>query len=197
MSTSQPQRALFKIVLDGDVRKINAESNNDPKTGGGARDIRFSHQLFEPVVVKMFPAVVAAHGTKRDDLEIRVGTLRYYDDAGQSHTQEIQYWPPTDARESEGRIARVPDIPPLAARYFPDGEGAVFYLLIQGFDGAITAHFASEESLRTPGVWNKDIASAILTSLAEAPGNVSARGWVDWTTGTDYIEQRKPRKRGR
>jgi hypothetical protein len=197
MSSSRPQCALFKIVLEGDVRKINAESNNDPKTGGGARDIRFSHRLFEPVVVKMFPTVGAARRTKREDLEIRLGTLRYYDDAGQSHTQEIEYWPPTDARDAEGRIARVPDIPPLAARHFPDDEGAVFYLLIQGSDGTITAHFASEKSLRTPGVWNPWIAESILTSLAEAPGNVSARGWVDWTTGDSYIERRKPRKRGR
>jgi hypothetical protein len=192
----KPERALFKIVLDGDVRKINAESNDAP-TGGGARDIRFSHRLFEPVVVKMFPAVVHAHRTKRDQLDIRVGRLRYYDDAGQPQSKEIEYWPPTDARDSEGRIARVPEIPPFEARFYPQNEGAVFYLLIQGSDGAITAHFASEDSLRKPGVWNKDIANAILTSLAEAPGNVSARGWIDWTTGNSYIERRTPKKRGR
>src|SRR4051812_12730975 len=102
---SQPQRALFKIVLDGDRRKIDAESNNDPKTGGGARDIRFSHRLFEPVTTRMFPTVEIAEGTKRDGLEIRKGRLRYDDDAGDEHVMEIEYWPPTDARDSEGRIA--------------------------------------------------------------------------------------------
>lgn len=197
MSQSQPQRALFKIVLDGDVKKINAESNH-AATGGGPRDIRFSHRLFEPVVVKMFPKVVSAHRTKRSDLDIRLGTLRYYDDAKESHTQPIEYWPPTEAREGEGRIARVPDIPPLAAKNFPKNEGAVFYLLIQGTDGTITAHFASETSLGKPGIWNPWIADSILTSLAEAPKNISARGWVDWTTGNSYVEQRKPtKKRGR
>jgi hypothetical protein len=193
---SQPLRALFKIVLAGDVRKINAESNDAP-TGGGARDIRFSHRLFEPVVVKMFPKVVGAHGTKRAQLAIRVGTLRYYDDKGQSHTKDIEYWPPTDARRGEGRVARVPEIPPLAAKHYPQSQGAVFYLLIQGSDGTITAHFASEQSLRMRGVWNPWVAESILTSLAEAPGNVSARGWVDWPTGKSYIERRRSTKRGR
>jgi hypothetical protein len=192
----KPERALFKIVLEGDVRKINAESNDAP-TGGGARDIRFSHRLFEPVVVKMFPTPGVGTGTKRAGLPIQLGKLRYYDHVGQPQSKEIEYWPPTDSRDSEGRIARVPEIPPLAARFYPQNEGAVFYLLIQGSDGAITAHFASEASLRKPGVWNKDIANAILTSLAEAPGNVSARGWIDWTTGNSYIERRKPKKRGR
>jgi hypothetical protein len=193
---SQPQRALFKIVLDGDRRKINAESNDAP-TGGGARDIRFSHVLFEPVVVKMFPKVERAQGTKRDDLEIRKGRLKYYDDDGDEHGMDIQYWPPTDARDSEGRIARVPDIPPFQARYFPEDEGAVFYLLIQGADGTMTGHFASEDSLLTKGRWNTWVAESILTSLAEAPGNVSARGWLDWTTGESYIERKKPKKRMR
>jgi hypothetical protein len=195
---SQPQRALFKIVLDGDRRKIDAESNNDPKTGGGARDIRFSHRIFEPVTTRMFPTVEIAEGTKRDGLEIRKGRLRYDDDAGDEYVMEIQYWPPTDARDSEGRIARVPDIPPFQARYFPEDEGAVFYLLIQGTDGTMTGHFASEDSLLTKGLWNPWVAEAILTSLAEAPKNVSARGWLDWTTGESYVEKKKPKKkRGR
>jgi hypothetical protein len=191
---SQPQRALFKIVLDGDRRKINAESNDAP-TGGGARDIRFSHRLFEPVVNRMFPTVEAAQGTKRVGLQIRKGRMLYYDDTGYEHTMDIEYWPPTGARESEGRIARVPDIPPFQARYFPEDEGAVFYLLIQGADGTMTGHFASEASLRVKGRWNSWVADAILTSLAEAPKNVSARGWVDWTTGDSYVEKKKPRKK--
>jgi hypothetical protein len=193
---SQPQRALFKIVLDGDRRKIDAESNDSP-TGGGARDIRFSHVLFEPVVNEMFPTVGVAEGTKRAGLKIRKGRLRYDDDHGNEHTMEIEYWPPTDARDSEGRIARVPDIPPFQARYFPENEGTVFYLLIQGADGTMTGHFASEKSLRKKGVWNSWVAESILTSLAEAPKNVSARGWLDWTTGKSYIEQKKPKKKGR
>lgn len=193
---SQPQRALFKIVLDGDRRKIDAESNDAP-TGGGARDIRFSHVLFEPVVTRMFPKVARAQRTKRELLDIRVGRLKYYDDDGDEHGMDVEYWPPTDARESEGRIARVPDIPPLQARYFPEGEGAVFYLFIQGADGIVTAHFASENSLRVKGRWNPWVADAILTSLAEAPRNVSARGWLDWTTGNSYVERKKPKKRTR
>lgn len=192
----QPQRALFKIVLDGDVRKMNAESN-DAKTGGGARDIRFSHQLFAPVVVRMFPTVVPAHRTKREKLDIRVGRLKYFDDAGQELGMNIEYWPPTDARGSEGRIARVPDIPPLAARHFPEDQGAVFYLFIQGADSSLTAHFASEESLRVKGRWNPWVAETILTSLAEAPRNVSARGWLDWSTGKSYFSRRQVKKRGR
>jgi hypothetical protein len=193
---SQPQRALFKIVLPGDLRKINAESNDAP-TGGGARDIRFSDRLFAPVVTKMFPNVTRAQRTKRDFLDIRVGRLRYYADSGGEHAMDIEYWPPTDARDSEGRIARVPDMPPLQAKYFPNGEGEVFYLFIQGADGAMTAHFASEDSLLTKGRWNAWVADTILTALREAPGNVSARGWLDWTTGQRYMSIKQPKKKRR
>lgn len=182
---SSPQRALFKLVLPGDVRKIKAESNDSP-TGGGARDIRFSHTFFKPVVTKMFPAVTNARKTKRTSLKVRVGTLAYFHD-NQRHTMEIQYWPPTDARSSEGRITKVPNMPPFRADQFPKRQGAVFYLFIQGDDGDISAHFASERSLREKGRWDPWVAEALLTALEEAPGNVSPRGWLDWTSGNRYI----------
>jgi hypothetical protein len=186
----QPQRALFKLVLPGDVRKMNAESN-DSRTGGGARDIRFSHIRFEPVVTEMFPTVTHAQKTKRTSLEIRVGQLVHFE-GDEEHRMAIQYWPPTDARGSEGRIARVPDILPLQASHFPEGEGAVFYLFVQGDDGDLTAHFVSEDSLRVSGRWNSWVAETILTALEQAPRNVSARGWIDWTTGERYITEKRP-----
>lgn len=190
---SQPHRALFKIVLTGDLRKINAESNN-ASSGGGARDIRFSHVLFEPVVTKMFPRIVRARKTKRKLLEVRVGRLKYFLQGGEEKMMDIEYWPPTNARGTEGRIGRVPEIPPLQANNFPRNEGAVFYLIIQGVDETLTAHFASESSLRVKGRWNPWVAETILTALQEAPKNVSARGWLDWTTGQRYLTRSKTKK---
>jgi hypothetical protein len=192
---SQPKRALFKIVLPGDIRKINAESNDAP-SGGGARDIRFSHSLFKPVVTKMFPKIVRGRRTKRAGLPIRTGQLSYFED-DEERQMTIEYWPPTDSRDTEGRISRVPDIPSLQASCFPRNEGAVFYLLIQGDDETLTAHFAGERSLRTDGDWNPWVAETILTALEEAPKNVSARGWLDWTTDKRFTTVKKPKKGGR
>jgi hypothetical protein len=188
---SRPRRALFKLVLPGDIRKINAESNNSP-TGGGARDIRFSHELFKPVVTKMFPTVTAARKTKRSSLNVRAGTLAYFED-DERHTMEIRYWPPTEARNREGRIAQVPRMPSLRAIHYPQGQGAVFYLFIQGEDGNLTAHFASERSLREAGRWDPWVAETMLTALREAPANVCARGWLDWASGARYMSI-KPKK---
>lgn len=190
---SQPQRALFKIVLPGDLRKIDAESNDAP-SGGGARDIRFSHNRFEPVVTRMFPKLARARKTKRASLSIRVGRLKYFQ-GGQEQSMDIEYWPPTDARDTEGRITRVPDMPPLQASCFPRNEGAVFYLFVQGDDGTLTAHFASQSSLLVEKRWNEWVAETILTALREAPANVSARGWLDWTTGERYMTVKKHKQR--
>ena len=189
----KPQCALFKIVLPGDIRKIKAESNN-AVSGGGARDIRFSHARFEPVVARMFPTIVHGRKTKRKHLAVRVGQLKYVQH-GQQQLRDIEYWPPTNARGSEGRITRVPEIPPLQASCFPQNEGAVFYLFIQGPDGTLTAHFVSERSLGVKGRWDKWVAETMLTALREAPGNVSARGWLDWSTGERYMTVRTPEKK--
>jgi hypothetical protein len=107
---------------------------------------------------------------------------------------DVEYWPPTDARGSEGRIARVPDIPSLQAGCFPRDEGAVFYLFIQGDNGMLTAHFAGERSLRTSGDWNPWVAETILMALERAPKGVSARGWLDWTSGERYMTVKKPKQ---
>lgn len=54
-TASRVSRILFKEIVDGDVRKIHADSN-DSDTGGGARDFRFgSYSELEHIFHSMFP----------------------------------------------------------------------------------------------------------------------------------------------
>lgn len=51
------ERILYKEIVEGDLRKLLAQSN-DSTTGGGARDFRFgSFTKLKPAIKKMFPNV--------------------------------------------------------------------------------------------------------------------------------------------
>src|SRR4051812_31674071 len=122
------KRVLYKRLVDGDRRKIIAQSN-DADSGGGARDLRFNPwPNFEPVVHRLMP-MTATRTTSRGDVAIRVGELRWYGDGGSQRSVGVEFWPPTNARPNEGRLARVHEIPPFAASQIPAvGPGeSVFY----------------------------------------------------------------------
>ena len=52
---SNVKLVIYKKIVDGDLRKFSATSNDQP-SGGGARDLRFSPAKdFLPVFEKMFP----------------------------------------------------------------------------------------------------------------------------------------------
>lgn len=54
----QVARILYKELVEGDLRKLQAKSN-DADTGGGARDFRFgSYKTLLPVIKQMFPQIV-------------------------------------------------------------------------------------------------------------------------------------------
>jgi len=54
-------------------------------------------------------------------IRARRGAIIWEDENGNRKQQVIEYWPPTDARPGEGRLARVPEIEPL--RNPPDASG--------------------------------------------------------------------------
>lgn len=189
----QVARILYKEIVEGDLRKIRAESN-DSDTGGGARDFRFgSYEQLVPVIKLMFPEVVQER-RKRDkvisNIEVFKGKFYWKSTTGAQTLEKDSFFePPTDARKSEGRIARVHEYGCFDTSLIPHGgEGnRVLLLLIQRADGKVWPHFAEETSLRTAGGWDPVVARELITCLdAKRAESRAVIGYYDFTSSSSY-----------
>lgn len=187
----QVARILYKELVEGDLRKLQAQSN-DADTGGGARDFRFgSYKTLLPVIRQMFPRTVKEsrkRGGQLVQIDVFQGTFSWRDAKGNSYSEEAYFEPPTDVRPSEGRIARVHDYPCFDASNVTIGVGnRVLLLLIQLDDGSVWPHYAEERSLRTPGAWHSVVAQELLDCLdAVRPANQAVIGYRDFTNAGRY-----------
>lgn len=192
MTTTQarPTLVVYKEIVGGDMRKLLAESNDDPTTGGGARDLRFPTRAFDPVLRLMFDQdQISPRGRA-----IRVGDFLYLDRDDELQATQLEYWPPTDTRKSESRIARIHASPALGGQLPATDKGKVFVLLTRFTDGTVRCDYAYENELRAPNIWAKEISSRILGCLASAclknatrtTGLVPAQGYYDFSNGTGY-----------
>jgi hypothetical protein len=186
-------RVLFRTIEDGDVLKLEATAATgtgirrktttagEEKGGGGARDFRFSPgDPFEGIFKKMFPDQVA--GARAG---VRQNTLKYLDADGAEQEMNIQGWPPTNTR-NEWRVARVPEIPPLAPSKIPKGAGLVLALFIQDDDdGALRVYYTTETSIKT-GKWDPNFKQTITAALAKKTDGHAVVGYHDFTTGRSF-----------
>lgn len=182
----QVARILYKELVEGDLRKLQAKSN-DADTGGGARDFRFrSFDTLLPVIKKMFPQTVQekrSRNKKSVQVDIFKGHFSWYD-ANQNVVKKEAYMePPTSARPGEGRIARIHEYSCFDASKVKIGAGnRVLLLLIQLDDGSVWPYYAEEKSLRTPGNWHVVVAKELLDCLdAKRPANQAVLGFRDFT----------------
>lgn len=185
-------RILYKEVVEGDLRKIAAESN-DSDTGGGARDFRFGDfQRLEPIVRKMFPDVIKdwrRRGNQTIQVDILVGMFHWYSDDGAVLKRKVEFEPPTTARPNEGRITKVHEQPSFDVRRIPElGEGnRVLLLLVQRADGTLWPHFVTEKSLEIAGAWDPRVANELLACIrARRPAGRAVIGYRDFGTGDMY-----------
>jgi len=190
-NATQVARILYKEIFAGDLRKIEAKSN-DSDTGGGARDFRFgSYKQLTKVIKIMFPQVVQEI-RKRDGVSKQIDVYKgqfHWKQKGANVSKDSFFEPPTDARGSEGRIARVHEYPCFDAKLIPKaGEGnRVLLMLIQRNDGSVWPHFASESSLRSKGIWDTSVAKALIECLdAQRPEGRAVIGYRDFTTAESY-----------
>jgi hypothetical protein len=189
----QVARILYKEIVEGDLRKILAQAN-DSDTGGGARDFRFgSYTQLMSVIKLMFPQTVKEN-RKRDgvvsQLDVFKGTFYWQNTAGGTvHTKDSFFEPPTDVRPSEGRIARVHEYGCFDTSLIPKGGvgNRVILLLIQNYGGEVWPHFAEEQSLRTPGVWDQVVADELLKCMdaTRAEGR-AVIGYRDFPAKSSY-----------
>lgn len=166
------KRILFKRIVPGDIRKLNAESN-DARTGGGARDFRFSPaNIFWPVFKQMFPAV---------DSQGRLHATFKWENGTETSTL---VFPPTPSRSSECRIASVNECCPI--RFLPRGSEESIFLLAEEGDG-VHAYFLTSESLAEMA-WSKNTKRFFERFLAlPIPGNSTPTGYVDFETNKQFF----------
>ncbi len=187
----QVARILYKELVEGDLRKLQAKSN-DADTGGGARDFRFgSYKTLLPVIRLMFPQTVKENrkrGGKNVLIDVFQGIFSWCDAKGNTYSKDAYFEPPTDVRPLEGRITRVHEYPCFDASHVKIGAGnRVLLLLIQLNDGSVWPHYAEEKSLRTPNAWHPVVAKELLDCLdAERPVNKAVIGYRDFTNAGKY-----------
>lgn len=170
-------RVYFQELKDGDLRKIQARSNDAP-TGGGARDIRMPRERFDDLFRRMFPLTALRKSNKRT-VTARVGNVRWQ--VGEKETRlDIEIWPPTDARPSEIRFAQVHKSFPSAV---PDGRP--YLLLMEDSSGAVWGQYTTEDDLRH-GDWDERVRGPIVKCMDETPPKESVRGYIDLLAGVSY-----------
>jgi hypothetical protein len=173
-------RVVYKELTKDDYDKIEADSPKEPKSGGGARDIRFNKDAFDDIVGKMLP--------RREKVDrvggnvAYVGTVKYEP----SEERELVWEPATRRRKSEKRFARIHKSPPFRAA--PRVEDMVVLMIIQVEDESLRVHYAREEDLES-GLWRPEIADPILGCIQdkrERDSRNAVRGYIDFTkTPTD------------
>ncbi len=164
---------MYKQLLAGDYRKLRAQSNDSP-SGGGARDLRLPFAAFDDVMSRLLSnerTEARRRDGKRVAMKVRTGPV-YIDveDAAtgivEVHTAEMVWETPTDARGSEGRIAKVHASPAMAQllQVRDESMGEVFVLFVQDDHGELRVHYAYEKDLRD-GEWADAVAQPILKHL--------------------------------
>jgi len=187
----QVARILYKELVEGDLRKLQAKSN-DADTGGGARDFRFgSYKTLLPVIKQMFPQIVKENrkrGGQIVQIDVFKGAFYWLDANGVAQNKDAFFEPPTDVRPQEGRISRVHEYPCFDASNVKIGVGnRVLLLLIQLDDGSVWPYYAEERSLRTPLAWHAVVAKELLNCMdAERPANQAVIGYRDFVNPGRY-----------
>lgn len=178
----RPVLFVYKEIIEGDLRKLVAGSN-DSDTGGGARDLRLPYKTFRPIMNQIFTRDAVGRGGK----PIRVATVTYIDKDGGAKTTELSYWPPTQSRKTEDRIAKIHDSPALGGRLPADNRGRVFVVFTKFSDGTVRCDYAYENDLRTPGIWADEARGQILRCMAASEqSNRTVQGYYDFTEGAGF-----------
>lgn len=197
------KRILAREVLDGDVRKFKALSNDSP-TGGGARDLRLRPaEAFAKFLARMFPQTrqVSRRANVGVQGQVRIGELHWKESPnGEEKRAPIEVWEPTAARKGEMRLAKVhryglgemvqrlidrqANEKDAAGKISRKREHRILLLLIETNSGRIYPACVMGASLTSPK-WPDDVRKFLSTCLDQS-GRNAASGWLDLSTGTSY-----------
>lgn len=182
----QPLRILFKALPPGDWRKFGGVSNNNPKAGGGARDLRYNgFNDFELVAKALFPTklIRRTRGGAPKLIDAYQGSLKHT--FGPSLSDDAFFENPTDVRGAEWRFTKVNAKSPIALAQPIAGPGDTDILvLVQEQPGEVVPVFTTLNTL-PPGqvaLFIKQVCNSPRKSRADAtPAGFLdiAGGWSD------------------
>ena len=165
----RPVRILYQEVTPATILKVLTESA-EADTGGGARDLRLSpYAQFRPFMERMLTRAEVMGA----DVTVRLGTATWGNGA---ETREIAFWPPTNARPNEGRIATINSLPPLQDP--PEDLAGAVFLFVQDENDLIWVRYATSEELRGS---MPEVRDAIRECLRRNAGNRIATGYIEFT----------------
>ena len=98
----------------------------------------------------------------------------------------VEYWSPTRARPTEGRISTISKIPPLAS--IPSSgldDDPLFLLLILETNQEFIVRYPTRSELIQE--WHPDVWKPVVASLERARARAAAMGWIDLKNGTEYL----------
>lgn len=161
---------LGREILEGDVRKAHAESN-DASSGGGARDYRFPI-AYKPVLDRLFSRGHEEHSRT----DYMVSDFVCVDMNGrESIERDVKYaYTPTSSRPTEVRLAQassheffknVPETDPA--------NGVLFLVLIRMSEGLPRAMYTTQASL-TSAESDQTIAAAVKDAIGSRKSASSA-----------------------
>ena len=162
----KPVFILFKQVTEAIVRNAQNESA-DADSGGGARDLRLGpYDFIHPFMKQMFPLI-----RRGDERPIRWTKVTW---GNGNRVQELEYWPPTNARPNEGRIAKISSLPPLAEG--TDDVKDTVILFVQDEYEVVWVRYASKTGLRKSC---PEVGRLILQCLEKAGPRRTPTGFID------------------
>ncbi|MFL5346356.1 MAG: hypothetical protein ACJ8AT_16320 [Hyalangium sp.] len=174
-----PVLMFFQEIRPGDVRKQRAVSNDDPESGGGARDLRIP-QDYKSMLEPMFPRRGSEEG-------VQAGEIHWVGAEGPEEAL-IELWPPTTSRPAEIRIALINNI-----RGWEVDEAAYeasraarqkwFYVLEKRENGEVWARILKEdaESREPP-----ELREYLRDRIRRTPPSRSIRGAIDFRAKSHY-----------
>ena len=167
---AKPVLIIYKVIVEGDLRKFENQSN-DSATGGGARDLRFNPlSVFRPIFIRMFPKEI-----KKDQYE----AIFHWSHYPPTHT--IIHTTTANVRK-EVRIACIRE----CLHNFPVNAGDAIFLLVMDSNGEVWPYFTSEQSLRNDD-WDPLVSSEILRGLAAKRNTkTTAAGYLDLENNVYY-----------
>ena len=172
---SNVKLVIYKKIVDGDLRKFSATSNDQP-SGGGARDLRFRPAKdFLPVFEKMFP---------NQDGRILRGCFSWAD----HDATDVEIHTPTKSRSNEIWIGCINKCFP--SNMAPTDAADCILLLIMDDTNKVWPYFTSEQSLRNDN-WHPVVKNAILSGLsAKRRKDSTPMGYIDVLNGGTYTNGR-------
>ena len=169
----RPTLVLFQQMTEATARKALNESA-DATTGGGARDLRLRpYDRMNPFMERLLPQTRPKTRPGGGPVTVRWGMVTWGDGREE---QEIEYWPPTNARPGEGRIARISSLPPLSTPP-QDIDGAVV-LFVRDEGGLLWVRYATADGLRNS---IPQVGELIRNCIGNAAPSRIVTGYIDLT----------------